>query len=141
MFNEFYMKRTIEKEAVHDADLELCAIQKARESDWDTFKANKAFIDTFKKEHRISSRRCNKIIIQTKSNKNICSLNGMYTFIGSLSTCSLSRREESCKNKLFACLYVRRGSKEHEGWPERNPRLFLIGHSTNKVFWHCGFNQ
>jgi hypothetical protein len=30
MFNEFYMKRTIEKEAVHDADLELFAIQKAR---------------------------------------------------------------------------------------------------------------
>ena len=30
MFNEFSMKRTVEKEAVHDADLELYAIQKAR---------------------------------------------------------------------------------------------------------------
>ncbi|CAF2954681.1 unnamed protein product [Rotaria sp. Silwood2] len=55
MFNEFYMKRTIEKEAVHDADLELFAIQKARELDWDTFKASKSFINTFKKENRISS--------------------------------------------------------------------------------------
>ncbi|CAF3310175.1 unnamed protein product [Rotaria sp. Silwood2] len=42
MFNEFYVKRTIEKEAVHDADLELYAIQKARELDWDAFKAIKA---------------------------------------------------------------------------------------------------
>ncbi|CAF4898172.1 unnamed protein product [Rotaria sp. Silwood1] len=40
MFNEFYQKRTIEKETVHDADLELYAIQKARELNWDTFKAN-----------------------------------------------------------------------------------------------------
>ncbi|CAF4827161.1 unnamed protein product [Rotaria sp. Silwood1] len=31
MFNEFYFKRTIEKEAIHDADLERYAIQKARE--------------------------------------------------------------------------------------------------------------
>ncbi|CAF1150664.1 unnamed protein product [Rotaria sp. Silwood1] len=31
MFNQFYLKRTIEKEAVHDADLELYAIQKPRE--------------------------------------------------------------------------------------------------------------
>ncbi|CAF3616480.1 unnamed protein product [Rotaria sp. Silwood1] len=77
MFNEFYVKRTIEKEAVHDADLELYAIQKARELDWDTFKASKAFIDTFKKENRISSRRCNKIITRTKPNKKHCSLNGM----------------------------------------------------------------
>ncbi|CAF3352789.1 unnamed protein product [Rotaria socialis] len=31
MLNEFYLKRTIEKEAVHDAGLELCVIQNARE--------------------------------------------------------------------------------------------------------------
>jgi hypothetical protein len=31
MWNEFYVKRTIEKEAIHDSDLELFAIQKARE--------------------------------------------------------------------------------------------------------------
>ncbi|CAF4030805.1 unnamed protein product [Rotaria sp. Silwood1] len=31
MWNEFYLKRAIEKEAVHDSDLELFAIQKARE--------------------------------------------------------------------------------------------------------------
>src|SRR5437870_2158716 len=51
MYNEFYLKRTIEKEAVHDDDLELYAIQKARELDWDTFKASKSFINTFKKEN------------------------------------------------------------------------------------------
>jgi hypothetical protein len=28
MWNEFYVKRTVEKEAVHDSDLELFAIQK-----------------------------------------------------------------------------------------------------------------
>jgi len=39
MFTEFYQKQTIEKEAVHDADLELYAIQKARELNWDTFMA------------------------------------------------------------------------------------------------------
>ena len=31
MWNEFYVKRTIEKEAIHNSDLELFAIQKARE--------------------------------------------------------------------------------------------------------------
>jgi hypothetical protein len=77
MFNEFHMKRTIEKEAVHDADLEFFAIQKARELDWDTFKASKSFINTFKKENRISSRRYNKIITRTKPNKKICNLDGM----------------------------------------------------------------
>ena len=30
MFEQFYQKRTIEKEAVHDDDLQLHAIQKAR---------------------------------------------------------------------------------------------------------------
>ena len=77
MFNEFYTKRTVEKEAVHDADLELFAVQKARELDWDTFKASKSFINTFKKEHRISSRRYNKIITRAKPNRKICSLDGM----------------------------------------------------------------
>lgn len=77
MFNEFYVKRTIEKEAVHDADLELFAIQKARELDWDTFKASKSFINNFKMENRISSRRCNKIITRTKPNKKTCSLDGI----------------------------------------------------------------
>ncbi|CAF1539694.1 unnamed protein product, partial [Rotaria sp. Silwood1] len=38
MWDEFYIKRTIEKEAVHDTDLELFAIQKARELNWDNFK-------------------------------------------------------------------------------------------------------
>jgi len=77
MFDEFYLKRTIEKEALHDTDLELYAIQKARELNWDTFKASKSFINTFKRENEISSRRYNKIITRTKSNKKLCSLNGM----------------------------------------------------------------
>ena len=75
-FNEFYVKRTIEKEAVHDADLELYAIQKGRELNWDTIIASKSFINTFKSENRISSRRYNKIITRTKPNRNVCSLNG-----------------------------------------------------------------
>ncbi|CAF3725946.1 unnamed protein product [Rotaria magnacalcarata] len=37
MSDEFYIKRTIEKEAVHDTDLERFAIQKARELNWDNF--------------------------------------------------------------------------------------------------------
>jgi hypothetical protein len=77
MFNEFYVKRTIEKEAVHDTDLELFAVQKARELDWNTFKASKSFINDFKTENRISSRRYNKIITRTKPNKKTCSLDGM----------------------------------------------------------------
>ncbi|CAF4800912.1 unnamed protein product, partial [Rotaria sp. Silwood2] len=39
MFNEFYLKQTIEKESVHDAELEVYAIQKKQELNWDTFKA------------------------------------------------------------------------------------------------------
>ncbi|CAF1322642.1 unnamed protein product [Rotaria sordida] len=39
MFDEFYLKRTIKKEALHDTDLELYAIQKTRELNWPTFKA------------------------------------------------------------------------------------------------------
>ncbi|CAF2914143.1 unnamed protein product [Rotaria sp. Silwood2] len=71
MFNEFYLKRTMEKEAIHDADLELYAIQKARELNWDTFKASKSFINTFKRENRISSRRYNKIVTRTKPNSKL----------------------------------------------------------------------
>ncbi|CAF0773412.1 unnamed protein product [Rotaria sordida] len=37
MWDEFYVKRAVEKEAVHDTDLELFAIQKARELKWDNF--------------------------------------------------------------------------------------------------------
>ena len=76
MFNEFYLKRKIEKEAVHDDDLELYAIQKARELNWDTFKASKSFINTFKRANGISSRRYNKIITRIKPNNNLCNLNG-----------------------------------------------------------------
>ena len=39
MFDQFYLKSAIEKDAVHDADFELYAIQKARELNWDEFKA------------------------------------------------------------------------------------------------------
>ena len=56
MLNEFYIKRAIEKEEVHDIDLKLFAIQKARDLGWDTFMASASFINTFKKENRISSR-------------------------------------------------------------------------------------
>ena len=77
MFNQFYLKRTIEKEAIHDDDLELYAIQKARELNWDTFTVSKSFINDLKRENGMSSRRYNKIITRTKSNRKICSLNGM----------------------------------------------------------------
>jgi len=76
MFNEFYLKRAIEKDAVHDADLELYAIQKARELNWNEFKASKSFINTFKRKNRISSRKVNKIITRIKSSGKVCSLNG-----------------------------------------------------------------
>ncbi|CAF1196567.1 unnamed protein product [Rotaria sordida] len=64
-FQKIKSMKAIEKETVHDDDLQLYAIQKARELDWDTFKANKSFINTFKKENDISSRRT----IQTEQNK------------------------------------------------------------------------
>ncbi|CAF1224691.1 unnamed protein product [Rotaria sordida] len=48
MFDEFYLKRTIKKEALHDTDLELYAIQKARELNWDTFKSATKFNYTTK---------------------------------------------------------------------------------------------
>ncbi|CAF4024087.1 unnamed protein product [Rotaria magnacalcarata] len=75
MSDEFYQKRAIEKEAVHDDDLELYAIQKARELNWDTFKTSKSFINTSKRGNGISSRRYNKIITRTKPNKNLFNLN------------------------------------------------------------------
>ncbi|CAF4973667.1 unnamed protein product [Rotaria sp. Silwood1] len=37
VWDEFYVKRAVEKEAVHDTDLEIFAIQKARELKWDNF--------------------------------------------------------------------------------------------------------
>jgi hypothetical protein len=77
MWDEFYTKRAVEKEAVHDADLEHFAIQKARELNWNTFKANESFLTTFKKEHRISSRRYNKLITRTSSTRKVCILEGI----------------------------------------------------------------
>lgn len=77
MWDEFYTKRAIEKEAIHDSDLELFAIQQARELNWDNFKASDSFIKLFKKEHRISSRRYNKLVTRVSSTRNICSLQGM----------------------------------------------------------------
>ena len=41
MTNEFYIKRTIENEAVHDDNLKLYVIQKAEELDGDIFKVSK----------------------------------------------------------------------------------------------------
>ncbi|CAF4695556.1 unnamed protein product, partial [Rotaria sp. Silwood2] len=77
MWNELYVKRAIEKEAIHDSDLELFAIQKARELNWDNFKARNTFIKNFKKEHRISSRRYTKVITRVSSTRKICSLKGI----------------------------------------------------------------
>ena len=81
MLYEFYIKREVEKEAVHDTDLELYVIQKARKLNWDTFKASKSFIPAFKKETKTSSRRYSKFITQTISSRKVCSLEGMQTFI------------------------------------------------------------
>ena len=77
MKNEFYVKRTIEKEAIHDSDLELFAIQKARELGWDSFKARESFITRFKRAHRISSRRYNKLVTRMPSKSKTCSLKGL----------------------------------------------------------------
>jgi len=74
MWNEFYMKRTIEKEAIHESDLELFAIQKARELGWDNFKASESFITRFKREYRISSRRYNKLVTWISLRRKSCSL-------------------------------------------------------------------
>ncbi|CAF0934825.1 unnamed protein product [Rotaria sordida] len=75
-FRKIKSMKTVEKEAVHDDDLELYAIQKARELDWDTFKTSKSFINTFKKENGISSRWYNKFITRIRSNRKVYSLNG-----------------------------------------------------------------
>lgn len=56
MLSEFYVKRAIEKEAVHDTDLERFALQKAKELGWDSFKAGATFVKSFKKDNVISSR-------------------------------------------------------------------------------------
>ena len=77
MLNEFYVKRAIEKEAVHDIDLELFALQKAKELGWNSFKAGATFIKSFKRNNRISSRRYNKLITRRTSNRKLCSLNGI----------------------------------------------------------------
>lgn len=77
MWDEFYVKRAVEKEAVHDTDLESFAIQKARELNWDNFKVSESFLTTFKKENRISSRRYNKLITRVSSTRKVCSLEGI----------------------------------------------------------------
>jgi hypothetical protein len=77
MWNEFYTKRAIEKAAIYDSDLELFAIQKARELNWDKFEASISFIKRFKKKHRISSRRYNKLVTHVSSTRNICNLKGI----------------------------------------------------------------
>ncbi|CAF4484619.1 unnamed protein product, partial [Rotaria sp. Silwood2] len=83
MFNEFYIKRAIEKEAVHDSDLQLFALQKAKELGWDSFKAGATFIKSFKKKIRISSRRYNKLITRSTSNRKVCSVNDAQKWIES----------------------------------------------------------
>lgn len=77
MRSEFWVKRAIEKETVCDSDLELYAIQTARELNWDNFKASDSFIKLFKKEHRISSRIYSKLITRASTNRRICTLKGM----------------------------------------------------------------
>ncbi|CAF3971662.1 unnamed protein product [Rotaria sp. Silwood1] len=83
MLNEFYIKRAIEKEALHDIDLQLFAIQKARDLGWDTFKASESFITRFKKENRISSRKYNKLLTRDTSKGKICILNDAQNWIES----------------------------------------------------------
>ncbi|CAF5198942.1 unnamed protein product [Rotaria magnacalcarata] len=81
MWDEFYIKGTIEKEVVHDTDLERFAIQKARELNWDNFQVSESFITTFKKEKKTSSRRYNKLITRVSSTRNACSLEDAQTWI------------------------------------------------------------
>ncbi|CAF3011152.1 unnamed protein product [Rotaria sp. Silwood2] len=78
MLNEFYIKRAIEKEAVHDIDLQHFAIQKARDLGWHSFKASESFIIRFKNENRIPSKKYNKLITRDTSKRKICTLNGMH---------------------------------------------------------------
>ena len=77
MTNEFYIKRAIEKEAVHDDNLKLCTIQKAKELERNTFKDGKSFINMLKKENRISTRQHNKLIIRPKLDRKVCILNSI----------------------------------------------------------------
>lgn len=77
MWNEFYTKRAIEKEAIHDCNLKLFVIQKARDLDWNAFEASDSFILRFKKKHQISSRRFNKLVSCVSSTRKICSLEGI----------------------------------------------------------------
>ncbi|CAF1323221.1 unnamed protein product [Didymodactylos carnosus] len=93
MWDEFYMKRAIEKEAVHDSDLELFAIQKSRELGWNNFKASSSFIKVFKREYHISSRRYNKLITRISSTKKICTWKDAYDWI------------EECDTLLYHAAY------------------------------------
>ena len=76
MWDEFYVKRAIEKEAVHDTNLQCFAIQKAREMSWEEFKASETFVLAFKKEYKISSRKYNKLLTRVSTNGKVCSLEG-----------------------------------------------------------------
>ncbi|CAF1264499.1 unnamed protein product [Rotaria magnacalcarata] len=69
MWDEFYVKRAVEKEAIHDTDLERFAYQKAIELNGDNFKVSESFLTMFKKENRISSRRYNKLITRVSSTR------------------------------------------------------------------------
>lgn len=88
MLNEFYIKRQIEKEAVHDRDLQLFSIQKARELDWETFKGSISFVKSFKKENRISSRKYTNLITRTSSKKKPCTSSGIDSCV-KLKDCSI----------------------------------------------------
>ena len=49
-------------------------IEKARELDWEDFKSSISFVNSFKKENRISSRKYTKLITRNLSKKTPCSL-------------------------------------------------------------------
>jgi len=76
VLDEFHVKRQIKKEAIHDRDLQLFAIQKARELGWNDFKASISFVKSFKRENRISSRKYTKLITRTSSKKKCCTSTG-----------------------------------------------------------------
>ena len=77
MLDDFYVKRAMEKEAVDDTDLQLFALQKAKELARNIFIAGATFIKSFKKNNRISSRRYNKLVARDTSNRKACSLQGI----------------------------------------------------------------
>ncbi|CAF1362791.1 unnamed protein product [Rotaria sordida] len=120
----YYIARAIEKEAIHDDDLELYAIQKARELDWDTFKASKSFINDFKRENGISSRRYNKIITRTKSNRKICSLHDAQNWIE-------NKRNLISKYPFYQILNSDHCSFQQEYIPSRT--LSFTGERTTEV--------